>query len=117
MSEDKCPFCGEPKVRESVCGISYSCGTLGPDINGEYSTGHTCDIHTWTRLLRKQDTELARLRTELATARAECFTLSQQLDVVVDAYECGEWNEGRGMKQLHLPRAWYQDVLEAQGNE
>lgn len=64
MTDDKCPFCGEPRCYESMAGIRFACGTLGPDINGEYSTGHVCDIHTWSRVLREKDAEIERLRAE-----------------------------------------------------
>jgi hypothetical protein len=57
------------------------------------------------------------LREQLAAALTENTALSQQLDAVVDAYECGAWNSLLGMQQLHLMREWYQDVLAAQGGE
>lgn len=57
----KCPFCSEPSLRTTVRGTLFRCGTYGPDGDGQYSTGHTCDIHTWTRLLAARDAEIERL--------------------------------------------------------
>ena len=59
MSESYCPFCGEPAVRTSVAGTRFRCGTEGPDINGEYSTGHTCDITTFCRRIAELEQQLA----------------------------------------------------------
>jgi len=59
MSDKKCPFCGEPRTRSSIPGDKFACGTLGPDINGEYSTGHVCDIHTFTKVIRELEARLA----------------------------------------------------------
>lgn len=64
MSDDKCPFCAEPIVRDNGFYRRYRCGTQGPDINGEYHVGHTCDITTWTRLLAEKDSEIERLHAE-----------------------------------------------------
>lgn len=62
MSELKCPFCGEPRLRFS-CGVNrFACGTVGPYLNdgeGEYETGHTCDIHTYSRLFKEMEQRLA----------------------------------------------------------
>ena len=60
--DDKCPFCGEPIVHENGYYSRWRCGTQGPDINGEYDVGHTCDIRTWTRLLIEKDAEIERLK-------------------------------------------------------
>lgn len=63
---DKCPFCGEPG---NYMGASiqkrFRCGTQGPDINGDYDVGHTCDIRIWTRLLKEKDAEIKRLQLSL----------------------------------------------------
>lgn len=72
---EKCPFCGEPAVRQAVCGTRYRCGTIGPDINDEYSTGRACDIHVWGKLLDAKNADIDRLRAErdalLACRRGE----------------------------------------------
>ena len=62
MNNGKCPFCGEPRLRNSGGEDLFTCGTRGPDINGDYDTGHTCDIHTWSRVLAENDAEIERLR-------------------------------------------------------
>jgi hypothetical protein len=54
-------------------------------------------------------------RAAAKEAQTENTALSRQLDVVVDAYECGGWNSLLDMQQLHLMREWYQDVLAVQG--
>lgn len=77
MSENNCPFCGEPSIRHYVSGTTYRCGTHGPDINGEYATGHTCDIATYKRLLDARDAEIERLREELAACKANRIELFQ----------------------------------------
>lgn len=69
MNENQCPFCGEPRIREATGWNTFRCGTLGPDINGEYSIGHTCNITIWTRLLEEKDAEIERLREENARMR------------------------------------------------
>jgi hypothetical protein len=54
----------------------FRCGTEGPDINGEYSTGHPCDITCWSKVLREKDAEIERLRAQLAVAHGllrECI--------------------------------------------
>jgi hypothetical protein len=66
-------------------------------------------------LIAKVGREIERLRKQLAEAQTENTALSRQLDVVVDAYECGGWNSLLDMQQLHLMREWYQDVLAVQG--
>ena len=58
----KCPFCGEPRIRESVTGDQFRCGTRGPDGNGKYQTGRTCDTTCFLRLIEKQQTDIIRLR-------------------------------------------------------
>jgi hypothetical protein len=69
MTMKKCPFCGEIEQFRNAHGNGYysryRCGTQGPDINGEYDVGHTCDITTWTRLLAEKDAEIARLSEQL----------------------------------------------------
>lgn len=79
MNDDKCPFCSEPRIRSSLQGNLFRCGTLGPDINGEYWTGHTCDIHTYTRLLAAKDAEIQRLQTAITQAlhKLECVVLER----------------------------------------
>lgn len=62
MSEENCPFCGEPRIRQCHTYNIFRCGTQGPDINGEYDTGRACDLHTHHRLLAKRDAEIERLR-------------------------------------------------------
>lgn len=61
----KCPFCNESAVRETVQGYVFRCGTIGPNIDDEYSTGHVCDITTYNRLLQEKDAEIERLKDKL----------------------------------------------------
>ena len=65
--EEACPFCNEPAIRQTIQGVAFRCGTLGPDINGEYSTGHVCDIATYNRLLAEKEKEVERLLEKLRT--------------------------------------------------
>jgi len=74
-----CPFCGEPAVRTMVGGIvAYRCGTEGPyvsdDGHAEYQTGRVCDMHTYQRMLAKQQSEIELLRRQ-------CDQLSELVDV------------------------------------
>ena len=69
MSFEKCPFCDEPQVRSTWTGCTFRCGTHGPDVNGEYATGHTCDVTCWSRLLKAKDAEITRLTEELDAER------------------------------------------------
>lgn len=63
--KDKCPFCGEPCLSISnTGGMSFLCGTYGPDVDGDYDPGHTCDITTYNRLLKAADAEIERLTRE-----------------------------------------------------
>ena len=81
---EKCPFCCEPKVSEYGIGARFRCGTRGPDINGEYDVGHTCDITIWTRILAEKDAEIERLK------RAPTWLCSECQD---------QWNAAEEMKQ------------------
>ena len=67
--EKECPFCSEPIVRTYVTSYRYRCGTMGPDINGDFQTGHTCDITTYNRLLAKKDAIATELEAKLQTAK------------------------------------------------
>lgn len=68
--QEMCPFCGARKVFGDSDGSSkFNCGTTGPDVNGEYDTGHCCDIHTYNRLLARKDEEIALLRKALSDLR------------------------------------------------
>lgn len=58
---NKCPFCGEPIVRNSVNGKLYRCGTFTNDYEF-YITGHTCDIMTYNRLLDSKNSEIEELK-------------------------------------------------------
>ena len=66
MRNVKCPFCGEPCIRHGIRNTNIShvfrCGTIGPDENDEYQTGHTCDIMMYNRLLDEKDKEIKRLK-------------------------------------------------------
>ena len=87
MSDRKCPFCGEPRLRNSGGEDLFTCGTRGPDINGEYDTGHTCDIHTWSRVLAEKEAEIERLQRELDVAiRAH----REEVEEFNAGYECAE---------------------------
>ena len=61
MNLPKCPFCSEPCVRQGIENV-FRCGTIGPDENDEYQTGHTCDIMMYNRLLDEKDKEIERLK-------------------------------------------------------
>lgn len=70
---DKCPICGEPRLRFSSGVNRFACGTIGPYIKDgeeEYDTGHTCDIHTYSRLFTQMEKERGELRQRLAAAEA-----------------------------------------------
>ena len=80
---DKCPICGEPRLRFS-CGVNhFSCGTIGPYIKDgeeEYETGHTCDIHTYSRLFTQMEKERDELQQRLAAAEARVSQLERERD-------------------------------------
>jgi len=57
MSE-KCPFCDEPEIRRSLGEYMFRCGTVGPDSEGGYTTGRTCDIVSYNRLLAEKDAKI-----------------------------------------------------------
>jgi ribosomal protein L37AE/L43A len=62
MTDHKCPFCGEPRIRYRENVSHYACGTVGPDENGKYETGHTCDIHNYSKVFREMDAKLEQLQ-------------------------------------------------------
>jgi hypothetical protein len=75
VSDDKCPFCGEPASRSFGASIQrrFRCGTQGPDINGEYDIGHTCDITVWTRLFKEKEKRIAELEEALLLIRGSAL--------------------------------------------
>ena len=90
MSDKGCPFCGEPATYASHTAVHFRCGTSGPDINGEYDVGHTCDITFWTRLLRDKDAEIRRLTKE----REEARDAAMWLRIVLTNQTQGEFMAG-----------------------
>lgn len=70
MENVKCPFCGEPRIKQYRREAEFSCGTIGPDESGDYVTGHICDTHNWSRVFREQDVEIKQLKRQLADALA-----------------------------------------------
>lgn len=88
---DKCPICGEPRLRFSSGVNRFACGTIGPYIKDgeeEYDTGHTCDIHTYSRLFTQMEKERGELQQRLAATEA---MLNHALDCVDAVFQkCAE---------------------------
>lgn len=114
MDNQKCPFCNEPCVRQSQQGNTFRCGTRGPDDNGEYATGHTCDITTYSRLIAAYDESMVeknktieRLQAELLTAikllRARPWEATRELS--------WGWSEERQEMEYLWKRKWVGTTL------
>jgi hypothetical protein len=107
MSDDKCPFCGEPRVRQCATYDVFRCGTEGPDINGEYSTGRVCDMHMYQRLLKEQDADLTALRARLAEVEgAGDRVVSEVKNLSVSLFGIeGSWRDSKAM--------WWKSLVNA----
>lgn len=109
---DKCPICGEPRLRFSSGVNRFACGTIGPYIKDgeeEYDTGHTCDIHTYSRLFTQMEKERGELQQRLAAAEAARDIAEKQLALICEGVNrrCGADNHqlplvslDRRLKQL-----------------
>ena len=93
MSDVKCLFCGEPRVRECSTYDVFRCGTEGPDINGEYYTGHVCEIATYLRLLKEKDERLAAAETENARLLTRIRRYEPEPGICEHGVTEGDWCE------------------------
>ena len=93
MSDTNCPFCNEPRIRQSHLSDRYRCGTIGPDCNGEYETGRICDETCHLRLIQQQQAEIERLRAFRDSVLMSVHEYSGRLDSSFACIDQRTWNK------------------------
>lgn len=83
MADNKCPFCGARRVRYLIQGNQWSCGTSGPDIDGEYKTGIVCDRDCFCNALVKSDDKVKQLESQLAALRKQSTEFAANVMTVI----------------------------------